>query len=291
MNSLLAQLTEISNLIDQYPDLSEVMCNPDGLLWIENHGNVLSTGMELDPNRVDAIIRLLAGHYNLVVNREHPALSVKLPVFHGGRFQALVPPIVESPAFSIRFPPHKIFTLDDLLSMTSITSEQYETLSEAVSEKKNILISGGTGSGKTTIANALLNLVTDERLIVIEDSPEIRSSSPNALHMLTNLTFSVRDAVKVSLRMRPDRIIIGEIRDGGTALDLCKAWLTGHPGAIGTIHAGSAEGVYERLYTLMQEVVVQPSRELIKSSINMVVFVEKVFLSQTNVVRRVTKII
>ncbi|MBN1983324.1 MAG: Flp pilus assembly complex ATPase component TadA, partial [Chitinivibrionales bacterium] len=195
MNSLLSQLTEIEALIKNYPELSEVMCNPDGNVWIEDKGTVIKTEYELQPGRVESIIRLLAGYYDLVVNREHPALSVKLPVFHGGRFQALVPPVVESPTFSIRFPPKKVFTLDNLLSRSCITEKQYTILEKAVLSHKNILIAGGTGSGKTTIANALLNLVTDERLIVIEDNPEIRTSSLNTVHMLTNTSFSVRDAV------------------------------------------------------------------------------------------------
>ena len=297
MTSLLSQLTEISALLDQYPDLSEVMCNPDGNVWIEDHGNIINPKLHLESNRVDSIIRLLAGHYDLVVNREHPSLSVKLPVFHGGRFQALVPPVVEAPMFSIRFPPRKILTLENLLAMETIDSEKFKQLEDAVLSKKTILIAGGTGSGKTTILNALLKLVTDERLIIIEDNPEIRASSFNTVQILTNRNYSARDALKDSLRLRPDRIIVGEIRDGATAIDFLKAAMTGHPGSMSSIHSSSGtddkdvrKNAEERLYTLMQEEVVTPSKELIRNAITMVVFVKKVFLPPSKVIRQVTKI-
>ncbi len=287
--TLLSQIPEISNLVENNESLSEVMVNPDGKIWTEVSGALIDTGIKLESSRVFSVIRLLAGFHGFVVDEKTPELSAKLPVFHGGRFHALIPPVVSKPMFSIRFPPRKTFSLDDLLESKTITPEIYKRIEEAVEKKENMLIAGATGSGKTTIANAIMKEITEDRLIVIEDNPEIISNSSNAVHILTNPDFSLRDAVRASLRLRPDRIIIGEIRDGGTALDLCKAWLTGHPGGVGTIHASSAKEVPQRLFNLMQEVVQTPDKTLIDKAIDLIFFVKKIPLEGGKFARRVTE--
>lgn len=289
--TLLSQLGSLNKLINDHKDLTEIMVNPDGRVWIEAAGKVRNSGERLSEDKIYSIIRLLAGIHGLTVSRDNPALSVKLPVFNGGRFQALIPPVVSGPAFSIRFPARRAYTLDDLLEKKTITPKQYTLLEDAVNGRKNIIVAGSTGSGKTTVANALLERIGgEERVIIIEDNPELQASGVNTVIMLTGNNYSLRDAVKASLRLRPDRIIIGEIRDGGTALDLCKAWLTGHPGGIGTIHAGSAAGVKNRILNLMAEEAHRPSSDLVNESIDVIAHISKVFVNG-KIERRVTEII
>lgn len=273
--ALRSQLTDIDQLLKSYNQVTECMVNSDGRVWIEASGETIDTGAELSAERRYSIIRLLAGYHDLIVNRERPALGVKVPVW-GARFQGLVPPVTQGPSFSIRFPSAHVMTLDDLHKAGTLSAVNRDFLAGAINDKRNILISGGTGSGKTTLATALLQLVTTERIVLIEDNPEIRLNTPNSESMLTSPAFSLREAVQVSLRLNPDRIIVGEVRDGGTALELAKAWQTGHPGGIGTIHASSAHGVYNRLYSLMQEEVVTPNWETIMAAADIVVFIEKV---------------
>ncbi len=155
-----------------------------------------------------------------------------------------------------------------------MSASQARQLRSLVASRKNIVIAGGTGSGKTTLAIALLDEIKDERLLIIEDTPEITLNNLNTLYWLTTHVFSARDAVKTALRVRPDRIILGECRDGA-ALDWLKAAQTGHPGSLCTIHASSAEGAYERLRQLVQEVVDNPSDEQIYPAVDYVVFIAR----------------
>lgn len=289
--TLLSQIFEIDQLIKKEPDLTEIMVNEDGSIWYEVRGSVHQHEGQIAVTRRTAFIRLLAGHYDTVVNRENPALGVKLPVFHGGRFQALVPPIVSAPVFSIRFPPRKVFGISDLVRSGTLTQEEADLLVQAVLDKKNIVVAGGTGSGKTTLSNALLQTIVDDRVLVIEDNPEIKVAAPNTNYLLTSEHFNTRDAVQVALRLRPDRIIVGELRKGEDAVELLKAWNTGHPGGICTTHASSAASVDDRLYHLMQEVVVTPSVELIEEAVNVVVFIQKVPNENGKFVRKVTDIV
>lgn len=275
-SALRAQLKDVETLVNLHADLSEVMCNPDGQIWIERSGVKEKTKYTMSYRAREGILRQLAGHHDQIVTRTSPALEAKLPFWHGGRFIGLLPPVVSAPMFVIRFPARVLITLEDMLLSGTITSRQWAALEEAVVDKTNIIVAGGTGSGKTTLVTALLQKIPEEeRLVIIEDNPELQALSPNRVDVLTGDNYSLRDAVRSSLRMAPDRIIVGEIRDGGTALDLCKAWVTGHPGGIGTIHASSAEAVRMRLYTLMQEEVVKPSSDLINAATEMVVFIAK----------------
>ena len=290
--TLKKQLKHIAYHLEKHSDenLSEIMVNPDGSIWVEVQGEIYKSPFVYSAEERDSIIRLLAGYHKLICNSESPTLSVKLPIFNGGRFQGVIPPVTAAAAFSIRFPPKKMFSLEELVTYKTLTASQANDLENAVNQHKNILIVGGTGTGKTTIANALLNIIKNERLIVIEDNPELKIDTENIFHMLTTVDFDLRKAVEVSMRLRPDRIIVGEIRDGGTAVDLSKAWLSGHPGGIGTLHANNSKDAIRRLYSLMQEVVVTPSMDLIKSAIDLIVVVKKVRLSETKIVRKVVDI-
>ena len=275
IDTLRRQLSEIEGLLRRHQNVTEIMANEDGSIWVEAQGRVFRERDGISRERRESIIRMLAGHHKVICNSSNPTLSVKMPVFGGGRFQGLVPPVTTDPCFSLRMPPRTVMSLTDLLESGTISGRQLEALEDAVNSHRNIIVAGGTGSGKTTIANALLQLVTKDRLVVIEDNPELIPASSNRVMMLTSESFTLRAAVKASLRLRPDRIIVGEIRDGGTALDLIKAWLTGHPGGIATIHSDSAEGTKRRLRALMQEVVVTPSDADINAAVDLVVYVSK----------------
>jgi len=274
-------LGDVKELLSKNKAVTEIMLNPDGELWIESSGEVKRTGKAMRRERAWALIRLLAGFYNETVTTASPHLGVKVPAGiegmpAGARFQGLVPPVTERPCFALRFPPPKVMTLDDLAEAGTITMSDYMRLKEAVEARLNIFTAGGTGSGKTTLTSAILQEVVDDRVVVIEDNRELMPAAKNRIEMLTSSDFSVRDAVRASLRLRPDRIVVGEVRDGGTALELSKAWMTGHPGGLSTIHASSAESVWYRLQTLMMEEVVTPSEELINSATQLVVFIQKV---------------
>lgn len=285
-----SQLEPLKQLI-QTPNLTELMVNPDGSVWTERAGRLVKTSIKLNTQLRLSVIRELAGFYDLVCNRDSPTLACRLPVFEAGRVQAVIPPISTGPMLSIRFPSRSKLALKHLIKYGSLTKEQAEELKSYVRSKKNILISGGTGSGKTTLANALLDIIKDERIVVIEDTPEISLRNENTLYWQTTPAFTSRDAVLTSLRVRPDRIILGEIRHGGDAQEWCKAALTGHPGSLATTHADSAAGARQRIRSLIQEVVVSPSDDLIDSAIDVSVFVSKrVEPATKKIIRKVEEI-
>jgi len=184
----------------------------------------------------------------------------------------LIPPIVTAPVFAIRKPAVAVFTLDDYVAAGVMTGAQAHILRVCVAERANILVAGGTSTGKTTLVNALLAEVakTSDRVVLIEDTRELQCPAPNLVSLRTkDGVASLSDLVRSSLRLRPDRIPIGEVR-GPEALDLLKAWGTGHPGGVGTIHAGSALGALRRLEQLIQEAVVTVPRVLIAETIDLI---------------------
>ncbi|MCA0279133.1 MAG: P-type conjugative transfer ATPase TrbB [Proteobacteria bacterium] len=254
------------------PAIVEVMLNPDGRLWIDRLSEGLSeTGERLSPADGERIVRLVAHHVGAEVHAGSPRVSAELPET-GERFEGLLPPVVSSPAFAIRKPAVAVFTLDDYVAAGIMTKAQSKALRDAVASRQNILVAGGTSTGKTTLTNALLAEVakTDDRVVLIEDTRELQCAAPNLVALRTkDGVVSLSDLVRSSLRLRPDRIPIGEVR-GAEALDLLKAWGTGHPGGIGTIHAGTAIGAVRRLEQLIQEAVVTVSRALIAETIDLV---------------------
>lgn len=290
-DTLLSQLFEVRSLVENDPWLTEIMINPNGSLWYETKGETYRLeGVYIPVSRREAIIRLLAGYYDKMVTKREPTLNVKLPIFHGGRLQALMGHIVGGPAIVIRIPARHVLTLPALVRSKTLTLEQARHLTRCVRGKKNIIVAGGTGSGKTTIVNALLQLIKT-RVYLIEDNPELRVATENVVEILLQDYYSSRTAVQDSLRMNPGRVIVGEVRKGEDAIELLKVWGTGQPGGLATIHASSAEGVADRLYNLMQEVVVTPSRDLIQEAVDVVVMVEKVLQDDGRFARRVTKIL
>jgi len=254
------------------PSIVEVMLNPDGRLWIDRlSGGLEDTGRTLSAADGERIVRLVAHHVGAEVHAECPRVSAELPEA-GERFEGLLPPVVTAPAFAIRKPAVAVFTLDDYVAAGTMTVGQAAALRVAVASRKNILVAGGTGTGKTTLTNALLAEIagTSDRVVLIEDTRELQCRAPNLVAMRTkDGVASLSDLVRSSLRLRPDRIPIGEVR-GAEALDLLKAWGTGHPGGIGTIHAGTALGAIRRLEQLIQEAVVTVPKALIAETIDFV---------------------
>jgi type IV secretion system protein VirB11 len=254
------------------PAVVEVMLNPDGRLWVDRLTEGLAdTAKRLSAADGERIVRLVAHHVGAEIHSASPRVSAELPET-GERFEGLIPPVVAAPAFAIRKPAVAVFTLDDYVATGITTAEQAEVLRKAVTGRRNVLVAGGTSTGKTTLVNALLAEVakTADRVVLIEDTRELQCKAPNLVALRTkDGVASLSDLVRSSLRLRPDRIPIGEVR-GAEALDLLKAWGTGHPGGIGTIHAGSALGALRRLEQLVQEAVVTVPRALIAETINLV---------------------
>lgn len=254
------------------PSVVEIMLNPDGRLWLDRLGAGLSdSGHGLAATDGERIVRLVAHHVSVEVHAGAPRISAELPET-GERFEGLLPPVVAAPAFSIRKPAVSIFSLEAYAAAGVMSQAQALILGAAVAARRNILIAGGTSTGKTTLANALLAEVakTGDRVVLIEDTRELQCAAPNLVSLRTkDGVASLTDLVRSALRLRPDRIPIGEVR-GGEALDLLKAWGTGHPGGIGTIHAGSAMGALRRLEQLVLEAVAVVPRALIAETIDVI---------------------
>ena len=257
----------------------EVMVNPDGALRVDVLGEGrVDTGVRMAPDQVERIIRLVASHARTEVHGAAPIVSAELPPHGEGageRFEGLLPPVSLAPCFSIRKPAARVYTLMDYVGSGIASAEAARLLSLAVVERLNILVAGGTSSGKTTLANALLAEMAslDERVILIEDTRELQCPAPDRVELRTRTgAVSMADLVRSTLRLRPDRIIVGEVR-GGEALDMLKAWNTGHPGGIATVHANSAASALTRIEQLVQESVVTVPRRLIAEAIDLIVFI------------------
>jgi type IV secretion system protein VirB11 len=254
------------------PSIVEIMLNPDGSVWVDRLADGLAnTGAQLSAADGERIVRVVAHHVGTEVHAGCPRVSAEL-LETGERFEGLMPPLVTAPTFAIRKPAVAVFSLDDYVAAAIMTSDQAAALRNGVTRRLNILVAGGTSTGKTTLVNALLAEVakTDDRIVLIEDTRELQCRARNLVALRTkDGVASLSDLVRSSLRLRPDRIPIGEVR-GKEALDLLKAWGTGHPGGIGTIHAGTAIGALHRLEQLVQEAVVTVPRALIAETISLI---------------------
>jgi type IV secretion system protein VirB11 len=277
---------EIMRLLND-DSVIEIMLNPDGHLFVErlNLGKK-PTGVILPATQSENIIKLVASYKNQVVHEGSPMIATEIP-FLGARFQGWLPPIAKQPTFAIRKRATHIFTLDHYVKNGALPEEMANFLKEAVLDRKNILIAGGTASGKTTFANALLDVLSGstDRMIVLEDLPELQIACDDVVMLGTTDIINMRDLVKGTLRMRPDRIIMGEVRDGA-ALELLKSWNTGHPGGICTIHANSLESTPYRVEDLIREVVMSIPHNLILQAIDLIIFIER----DKNGLRKVSEI-
>jgi type IV secretion system protein TrbB len=268
------------------PRVIEINVNPDGTLWLDRLGEPRAfTGVIVSPASAERIIRLVAAHAYVEL-AEARTVSAELP--SGERFEGNLPPVVAAPTFSIRKRAIEVFGLERYVEDAILTASQIDALRKAVQDRLNILIAGGTSTGKTTLANALLREIagTDDRLILIEDTLELQCVARDYVSMRTKAgVASMTQLVRSALRHRPDRIILGEVR-GPEALDLLKAWGTGHPGGVATLHAGSAHGALSRLEQLIQEAVITVPRALIAETIHLIVFI-----ARRNGARRVEEIV
>jgi type IV secretion system protein TrbB len=269
-------------------DTIEVLVNPDGRLWLEQVGKGrMATGHRLEASEIERVIRLVATMTGAEATREKPIVSAELPpIANGGggvnerggeRFEGILPPVTRGPCFAIRKPATRIFTLDDYRVSGIVTVSQADALRAAIRSRANIIVAGGTGSGKTTLANALLHEVAmlGERVVILEDTRELQCAAEDVVALRTQSgSVSLSDLVRSTLRLRPDRIIVGEVR-GPEALDLLKAWNTGHPGGIATLHANSARAALSRLEQLALEACTAPPTALIAEAVDLIVFIER----------------
>ena len=264
-----------------YKDRSviEIMLNPDGSLWVDKLGAGMSKIGSMTSSVAENVIRSVAGCFRKEVHTSSPILECKFPL-DGSRFAAQLPPIVKAPTFALRKRAVKIFTLEQYVESGTLTQPQYNTIIKAIKEHRNILIAGGTGSGKTTLLNAVINsmvvLSPYERMIIMEDTPEIQCAAENAVLYETSPEVNLSDLVKLTLRMRPDRILIGEIR-GGEALSLLESWNTGHPGGVATVHCNSAEDATNRVVTLVSKNKEAPRNieDMVGQILDVILFIEK----------------
>lgn len=262
------------------PLVIEIMVNPDGALRLDRLGEGRTdTGVRIEAEQVERIIRLVASHARAETGPTHPIISAELPPHaegHAGeRFEGVLPPVSSAPCFSIRKPAQKLHTLDDYVADGLMTKAQAGMLCAAVTQRCNILVAGGTSSGKTTLANALLAEMAwvDARVVLIEDTRELQCPLPDTVALRTRPPHvSMTDLVRSTMRLRPDRIIVGEVR-GPEALDMLKAWNTGHPGGIATVHANSAAAALYRIEQLVQEAVITVPRQLVAEAIDVIVFI------------------
>jgi P-type conjugative transfer ATPase TrbB len=235
------------------PETVEIVLNGDGTLWQERLGEPLRRIGTMTATAADAAMRTLAAYHHTVLTRESPSIECELPL-DGSRFAGQIPPIVPAPVFAVRKRASRVFTLQQYVESGIMTPEQKEFLCEAIRDHRNILVTGSTGSGKTTVCNGLIHELTtqfpNERLIIIEDTAEIQCAALNFVPYHTSPERSMTQLVRMSMRMRPDRILVGEVR-GPEALDLLMSWNTGHQGGIASLHANDAEAGLTRLSTLV----------------------------------------
>lgn len=261
----------------------EVMVNPDGRVWVERLGAGKQVEGYLSPSQSMSVVSTVAAMLGTVVTHEKPSLEGELPLDQS-RFTAVTPPIVAAAIFTIRKKAVKIFTLADYLARGIISQEQHDFLCAATKGHRNIIVVGGTGSGKTTLLNALIESIStqtpEDRLVIIEDTGELQCSAADAVTMRSASHFTMNQCLKTTMRLRPERIIVGEVR-GGEAMALLKAWNTGHEGGAGTVHANSARLGLSRIQSLIAEAPEASNytpdmiQKLIAEAVNVVVFIRK----------------
>jgi type IV secretion system protein TrbB len=237
---------------------------------------LVATPARMGPEDALRMLRVVATEMNAELGERNPSMAGKLPIW-GMRVQASIPPVVEAPVFALRKPARLIFRLDDYVRQGVLTEGEAEALGAAVRERRNVLVGGGTGSGKTTFANALLAEVakTTDRVYLVEDNAELQCAAPNKVQVLVRPpVYAWNRAIVDAMRFRPDRIIVGEVRDG-SALEMLKAWNTGHPGGIATVHANGTTAMLDRVCQLIEEIVPVAPRALVAETINLCVHLRR----------------
>lgn len=255
----------------------EIMVNPDGRLFVERLGRGMEILAALEPGAAEIIIGTVAHALQTEADADRPIISGELPI-GGHRFEGLLPPVVAAPSFTIRRRASRLIPLDDYIGEGIMTPVQAASIRDAIVARMNIVICGGTGSGKTTLANAVIAEIVSaaphDRMVILEDTAEIRCAAENAVALHTSDAVDMARLLKSTMRLRPDRIIVGEVRDGA-ALTLLKAWNTGHPGGVTTIHSNSTLSALRRLEQLTAEVSQQPMHAVIGEAVDLVVSIER----------------
>jgi P-type conjugative transfer ATPase TrbB len=261
------------------PETVEIMVNADGRIWQEKLGQKIQHIGNIQSAQVEAVIKTVAGFHGKEVNRFNPMIEGEFPL-DNSRFAGQLPPIVSSPTFAIRKKAIKIFTLEQYVETSVLSPRHSEAIQDAVHKHRNILVIGGTGSGKTTLINAIINEMVrsdpDERIFILEDTGEIQCAARNFVQYHTTLDVDMTQLLKTTLRMRPDRILVGEVR-GAEALDLLDAWNTGHEGGAATLHANDALSGLTRLESLISRNPSAPKEimPLIAEAVDMVVHITR----------------
>ncbi|MDY1548800.1 P-type conjugative transfer ATPase TrbB [Luteibacter sahnii] len=261
------------------PQTVEIMLNADHRLWQERLGEGMRCIGMMRPSQSEAVIKTIAGYYGKEITRTRPVLESEFPL-DGSRFAAQLPPIVVAPTFALRKKAISIFGLRDYVASGAMTAAQRDLLADAIRKHRNILVIGGTGSGKTTLVNAIIREMVDadatERVFIIEDTGEIQCSAQNFVQYRTSCEVSMTQLLRTTLRMRPDRILVGEVR-GPEALDLLMAWNTGHEGGAATLHANDARAGLSRLAMLisMHRDAPRPIEPLIGESVHLLVHIAR----------------
>ena len=256
------------------PKVVEIMLNPDGAVWIDKMGEGMSYLCQMPEVSALQMLGTIAHMLGTVINYHHPKVEGELPG-DGSRVEGVIPPIVQHPMFNIRKKASSVYPLEAYIAEGRMTEEDMRLLREAILARKNILVVGGTGTGKTTFVNAILNemklLTPGHRILILEDTVELQCTMANHASMRTSSDVSMQELLKITMRQRPDRIVIGEVR-GKEALDMLKAWNTGHPGGVCTVHANDARAGLLRIEQLISEVSETPMRDLVAEAIDVVVF-------------------
>ncbi len=257
----------------------ELLLNADGKLWQEKLGEKLVVIGAMTASQGEAIIRTVAASLGMTVTPQYPVVEGEFPL-DGSRFAGQLPPIVSAPTFAIRKRASAIFTLRQYVERGIMSEAHQDEIVGAVSAHRNILVVGGTGSGKTTLTNAIIEEIVrqnpHERIVIIEDTGEIQCAAPNSVTYHTTSEIPMTKLLRTTLRMRPDRILVGEVR-GPEALDLLMAWNTGHEGGVATIHANDARAGLSRLATLisMHPDSPHPIEPLIGEAVHLLIHIAK----------------
>jgi type IV secretion system protein VirB11 len=256
--------------------VNEIMLNDDGHVWTFGRGEAVDTGIVMSAARSLSFLGTIASFYGKTIHAEDTILAEVLPI-DGSRVNGVIPPTVEMPSFNIRKKATRIFTLDEYAAANRLTENDLRIIRNAIKTRKNFLVVGATGSGKTTLTNAILHeineLCPDHRVISMEDTAELQIPQKNKVRMYTDEHTTMQKLLFSAMRQKPDRIIIGEIRNSA-ALDLLKSWNTGHPGGVTTLHANSCLEALSRLEMLILEAVPNPMQRLIGQAVGLVIYIE-----------------
>jgi len=262
-------------------EVSEIYTNPATCeVWIGTTGARHATGIQLPEMHIQAFLNTCAERQNETLNRnnEHIQAQLPLPVFHGARLQGVTPRIVERPCFNIRKRASTIYSLQEYVDAGSLCRAHYRAIQSAIRDRKNILVFGGMGSGKTTLVNAILDAMIDdnptEDFLILEDTQELQCRADGTRYLTQTNTNGLRDLVKLTKRMFPGRVVVGEVRDEA-ALDLMNAWTSGHPGGTGTVHASSPIGTLRKMAALARWAADTDHTAMVAEAIDLVVGIER----------------